>query len=637
MISGLFSLNKDNLQAFGQLNDSKVTNNSRYTYQEKYIQNKYTGFKIRYQAHQLINISCSQAAERYQIITWARIDNLKNLAELLGTSYAELCKISSAEVILKCYLKWKEDCVHYLIGDWVFALFDEQTQTFFLAKDHFGNSCFYYYHEKDFIIFSSDIKNILSFDKVPKQLNPNAIFQQTSLRKKDSQTCYKGIFQVPNGHFLIGSESKIRLKNYWLPINAPSIYYKKNEDYTLHFLELYQQAVDCRMNQGKTGIALSSGLDSSSVAALAAPILANRNEVMETFTWKPKTTDSVLMSRNSFGDETILAKQLVNHLGTYKMNIAEEKMGNILDIKRQCVEVFHQPIHINIHFYELLERVQQSSIHTLLTGNMGNYTISYQGDEALYFKNFWTRLYKKESIQELQHWKNNKQLNNFLFLAKSIYRPFVQPILKRLNKDSKKPFTSFYSDNIFRQTTVKKELANFSMLTPDIEMLRRSLKYPKQNIVSIFQSNIYGRSKPIYNHFGINTTAPPMDKRIIEFCIGLPNSQFIGEGYTKRIFKKAMHGKIPNQILYNQKRGRQQGGLLDKYRYEAKEIKEVLHQFEKSPLVDYWLDTKKLMNMLHIISGQHSKNTTGLFSYITTLSMGLTIGLFLQQFEQKYG
>ena len=90
-------------------------------------------FIIKYFPHLKNSISISHNLNRYSVVSWSRIDNLKDLSSKLKIPFTELAKYSSADIILQAYSKWGKACVHHLIGDWAFALWDSKTATLFLA------------------------------------------------------------------------------------------------------------------------------------------------------------------------------------------------------------------------------------------------------------------------------------------------------------------------------------------------------------------------------------------------------------------------------------------------------------------------------------------------------------------------
>ena len=115
----------------------------------------------------------------------ARIDNRDELTLLLGWQGRSIEKITDSEFILGAYETWGEDCVNRLVGDFAFAIWDQNQQTLFCARDHMGVKPFYYYQSTNCFAFASEIKGLLEDDrgvlleKVTKEEVTEAIINMT--------------------------------------------------------------------------------------------------------------------------------------------------------------------------------------------------------------------------------------------------------------------------------------------------------------------------------------------------------------------------------------------------------------------------------------------------------------------------
>ncbi len=78
---------------------------------------------------------------------------------------------SDTEVILRAYARWGRECVNHLRGMFAFAIWDEQEQELFLARDPFGIKPLYYYQTDHFFLFASEIRALLSSGLVPRKLS----------------------------------------------------------------------------------------------------------------------------------------------------------------------------------------------------------------------------------------------------------------------------------------------------------------------------------------------------------------------------------------------------------------------------------------------------------------------------------
>ncbi|MBS1774025.1 MAG: hypothetical protein JST82_14295 [Bacteroidetes bacterium] len=559
------------------------------------------------------------------VVSCARIDNRKELSDLLSVPFKETSLLSPNQLILRCYKAWGKDCVKRLIGDWAFAIYDSGEKELFLARDHYGHSSIYYYHNNEFLVFSTDIKEVLSNPEVPKVLNENAIVQLSAGFKRDAQTFYKGIFQLPSAHTLTAKDGNLRIDNYWLPENFKPVRYTNDEDYVNHFLEIYAEAVNCRIGKQKTGIALSSGFDSGSTAVLAAPTLASENRNLEAFTWKTDLVDKPGLLEGRVIDETPLVKDLVSTMPATNWHIVYSKEQNIVSTILKNQEIFQQPSVPYVHINEIFEEASKQDIEVMLTGFWGNTTVSYAGDINKHFRDL---LFTNPIayIREVLSWKEHQHISWKGLLVKTLYKPVFK--YSRPSPDKKDSVRSYLNS-----AAIQNALSNYQGFTPELEQKRRNLKYPYCNLINAFQSCAMGEVDTLANAYGIDVRTPVMDKRLIDFCLGIPNEQYIRGGHTKWLIRRAMKGKMPDSIVFAKKRGVQGADLVVKMIKEANEIQILLKKFRKSPLGSYWLDLDTIELFYKQILSYPIGYDESLFAKGSAVQRALALGVFFLKLE----
>ena len=55
--------------------------------------------------------------------------------------------------------------------------------------------------------------------------------------------------------------------------------------------------------------------------------------------------------------------------------------------------------------------------------------------------------------------------------------------------------------------------------------------------------------------FGIDIRTPAFDRRVVEFCIGIPEDQYLRKGCDRWLIRRAMKGRLPDVVLYKRKYG----------------------------------------------------------------------------------
>ena len=207
---------------------------------------------------------------RVWITADARIDARAELIhKLKANACRELAHASDTDLILHAYRVWDTGCVHHLLGDFAFAIWDVSRKRLFCARDHFGVRSFYYARLGGCLIFSNNLDTIRRHPRVSDQLNDLAIvnFLLFHYQPKIDQTSFADIQSLLPAHTLTWESGTTAISRYWtLPIEDP-ICYKRHHDYVDHFRELLDTTVADRMRTDRAGVLMSGGMDSTSIAA----------------------------------------------------------------------------------------------------------------------------------------------------------------------------------------------------------------------------------------------------------------------------------------------------------------------------------------------------------------------------------
>ncbi len=176
---------------------------------------------------------------------------------------------SDTEVILHGYEEWGVDCVNRFNGMFAFAIWDQNKQRLFIARDHLGIKPLYYTRIADRLLFASEIKALLEDPQCPRAVNLTALSQLFTLRFVPSpNTLFEGIQKLPPGHWMIADTAGIRVERYWRW--APSVFSTATEAELIdRYRGLVEDAVRLQMRSDvPVGLFLSSGVDSAALLAL---------------------------------------------------------------------------------------------------------------------------------------------------------------------------------------------------------------------------------------------------------------------------------------------------------------------------------------------------------------------------------
>ncbi len=206
--------------------------------------------------------------DRFTIIFNGEIFNYIELKKELAEKYPFQTN-SDTEVLLAGYCVWGAEILAKLVGQFTFAIWDEQKKELFFARDHFGiKPLFYAFHEGG-LVFASEIKALIRFG-VPALADDLTIFQYLAYGIYDhgERTFFKGILSFPRAHYGMYAGGALTLTPYWNLLDAVSQEKAPSslDEAIDNFNNLLHNAVSLQLRSDvPIGINLSSGLDSSTL------------------------------------------------------------------------------------------------------------------------------------------------------------------------------------------------------------------------------------------------------------------------------------------------------------------------------------------------------------------------------------
>lgn len=177
---------------------------------------------------------------------------------------------TDTETVLAAYARYGVDCLAHLRGMFAFALWDEKAGRLLAARDRLGIKPLYYSIIDNRLLFASEIKALLPFQKDIKT-DRKALAQYLAFQFPIGRsTLFEGIYTLAPGEFLLAQDETIKVERYW------DIHFRADLDHTpKYFYERLRELVDesIRLHlraDTPIGSYLSGGIDSSLVASLAS-------------------------------------------------------------------------------------------------------------------------------------------------------------------------------------------------------------------------------------------------------------------------------------------------------------------------------------------------------------------------------
>jgi asparagine synthase (glutamine-hydrolysing) len=212
------------------------------------------------------------------IVFNGEIYNYRELAQSLRARGHQLRTDSDTEVIVHLYEDFGEACVSMLRGMFAFALWDGRWQRqprMLLARDRVGKKPLYYADLGGRFIFGSELKAVIEHTAVPRELDERALADYFSFQYIPApKTIFRHVRKLRAGHYLVVTPEGVTDREYWdIDFSQPEE--QEESEWSAQLLDSFHEAVDIRlMSEVPLGAFLSSGVDSSAVAAMMSRISA---------------------------------------------------------------------------------------------------------------------------------------------------------------------------------------------------------------------------------------------------------------------------------------------------------------------------------------------------------------------------
>jgi asparagine synthase (glutamine-hydrolysing) len=498
---------------------------------------------------------------RLYLVFDGRIDNRADLASLLAFQPEQARQLPDSSYVLAAFEKWGEECLMHLLGDFAFAIWNSESRQLFLARDHFGKKPLVYFSNDHFFFFASMPSALFTHSEVPCEISRDALLHavmgHNSLSGKEF---YREIIHVPSAHFVSVSCTNNRICSYWRLENAPDIRFCKDDDYAEACRTIFNSAVgSCLRTIHPVGSHLSSGRDSSSVTAVAARLLAKRDQSITAFTHiPPENWKAAFSLPHMIYDEGPLAATVAAKYANIEHVLitgSGEWNFDSLDAYMDAYELLRWDV-CNAGWYDALHHnARQRGIRVMLTGMNGNLTISYGGTDlpaTLLRRGQWKALWSEVTGLRTSG-------RPFLSIASTLFSPFLSDSIWRAIQKARNglDMRSLTLDFVNPSLVVERKLgwkAKESELGPSNVHRATRREVMEYRSWSFDYNRIFGGALAAWD---VELRDPTADLRLVEFCFGIPDDQFARNGVSKWLLSRTMKGILPEELLREKGRGRQ--------------------------------------------------------------------------------
>lgn len=440
---------------------------------------------------------------------------------------------SDTEVLLTAYLEWGEACVSRFNGMWAFAIFDGRDHTLFCARDRFGVKPFYYCDTPRAFAFGSEIRQLLPIQGHARAV-PSLIddFLVCGLTDHTNDTFFAGIHKLPAGHTLrvcarTGRYTTRRF--YTLTPNADAAHLDtRTAPQALR--EMLADATRLRLRSDvRVGTCLSGGLDSSSVATLAAEL--HRKQSSEAFKAITAISEQASNTEEPYAARVVDASRLDWIRVTPRYADFAATLDTVIDTQE---EPFGGPS-ISMQYF-VMQAARAHGITVLLDGQGGDETLLgyeryYPAWLAAQWRDGGLTSFLRAARQAIAANANTPPHRLAMYLL-GVGSTRVRSTAYRLRY----PF--------LHRAALPQALIEFSRHTRDA-LAMQALEITCTNLPMLLRFEDKNSMR-----FGVEARLPFLDYRLVEFALGLPLSVKLHQGWTKWVLRSALAQELPSDIAW---------------------------------------------------------------------------------------
>lgn len=476
---------------------------------------------------------------------------LRAQLEARGHRFRSHC---DTEVVLRLYLERGESFVRELNGIFALAIYDRRHNQLVLARDPLGVKPLYYAAQNGKFAFASEIKALLRVDAVEREVDWQAIYDYFSfLYVPSPRTAFRAVAQLPAAHLLRYDlrAKTATLSRYWHPTAAADAL--QPGDHREQLRSLLRDSVRRQLvSDVPVGVFLSGGVDSATLAALAAPMTTSR---LKTFT--------VVFEGEGIAayDEREGAERVARHLNTdhTEVHVTVRDPDEVFDLLGAFDQPFGNP---TFYLSYLVSKATREHVTVALSGAGGDELFGgYPRYRVLPLAGALSRVPSclapsiEGALARIPENPDQPLIRRAKLLARGIGASLPEQYLR---------WTYFFSDEE-KQQLLRLLLQRRNDWAPSVRVVEKLLREANGlsllnriefvDLSTFLLDNILEYTDKTSMAVGLEARVPFLDPRLVALSLRLAPHEKVTKTRTKAILRDAFPELLPRECLQGPKRG----------------------------------------------------------------------------------
>jgi asparagine synthase (glutamine-hydrolysing) len=475
------------------------------------------------------------------IVADARIDNRDELIPLLrqaGLLHRE--RPTDAELILAAYAHWGEECAARLIGDFAFAIWDAAARQLFAARDVVGIRQFFYAVAEGTFYVATTIAGVLAGLPARPPLNEPLLhaFVQGSLEPWTCQTVYEGLRRLPPAHSLVVRDGVVHPPRlYYVLGSQPAPSCRTDREWIDAFRAILDEAVRCRLrSQTPVGMAVSGGLDSSSMACVAHDLRQQDPSLPLVHLYSTVFDETPTADERAYFD--MVAEQCETFPST---RVPSDHLWALREFGDDGGFPLDEPelFFLRSHTLAMFRPAAEDGCRVVFWGDGGD---AATGLYVYHDPSIWLTLGWRDRARELRSYLQKPRLTFRNLLRSRLPEPLLATARQWRRRRASVPLREKAG---MRQHGARCRLGQDYYLPPTLVATGQHVHEAIRRDHFVARRGLLDR---IAAYAGVEQRLPYLDRRLLEFVFHLPPHLLSWRGEQRIILRESMRGTLPEQV-----------------------------------------------------------------------------------------
>ena len=468
-------------------------------------------------------------------LTWdGRLDNRSDFAPFLG--FTDLPSIPDPVIVLKAYRLFGESVFSRLIGEFALTLWCQRTKSLLFVRSTCGARTLYYVLDKNTLTWSSDFAHLVRVSGVALDVNETYVLEYLVSQPSTKLTPLTKVNSVPANSIVCLENGKLKFtRQLWDPTRILPLRYRSDREYEEHCREKLNEAVRVRLRSKHPVFSeLSGGLDSSTITLIADQVVRSQNRSPENL-----QTTSCVYEQSLTCDESSFIRAVEEKRGIDSHLVHEQDLRTTLGLHDPEFTGLPNPLHCFPGRYPTITRsMRPYDSQILLTGGGGDHLFWSEPDGAALVADELRRGNLFRAHRECSLWSRFMNVPyHRLMMTRALplaFQSFFPGTLRYLRHG----VPSWLAPS--RSKAVEAALSD----STDFKMYRADPSQQAKlcvldHMFRFLGSGFHSEYQDLY------VSHPYGHRPLVEFCFAVPISQFLRDGQTRSLMRRALADVLP--------------------------------------------------------------------------------------------